>query len=125
MKKRILFILLMFIAVIGLTGCGKNATELKQDEFYKAIESNVDEANKTYLNKTYKITGTINLVENSDIRIYGRGNLQFKIEFKNKEDFSNLKSGDTIEVVGKITEIIKVDNKPTTIVVKNSKFANK
>ena len=125
MKKKLLLIVVMFIAVIGLSGCGKNATELKQEEFYRAIESNVTEANKTYLNKTYKISGTVNLVENSDIRIYGVGNLQYKIEFKNKEDFSGIKPGDTVEVIGKITEINKVDNKPTTIIVKKAKFANK
>lgn len=120
--KKIVLILLMFIAVIGLTGCSTagNAKELKQEDFYNDIQNN---DYKKYIGNYYKISGTVNLIESNDIRIYGINNLQFKIVFKNSDEIKKVKATEKYEFVGKIKEIHKIDNKPTTIVVEDGRLS--
>ena len=121
MKKKLLLILLMFVVVIGLTGCNKakNAQELNQKEFYNAVQSN---DYKKYEGNYYKISGDVNLIGEGFVQIHGMYNLQFKISFKNKDDAKNFELGNKAEVTGKIKEIFKVENKPTTIVVEDARL---
>ena len=120
MKKRLLLVLFMFITVIGLTGCmNKNYEELDQQELYRNV---IADTYNDYKGKYYKISGDISMIEDNALRIQGYVSLQYKVVFKNTKELKNLKVGDKVTVTGRITEIYKVDNKPTTIVVDDGKL---
>ena len=128
MKKRLLLVLFMFITVIGLTGCVidldknkiKNANDINYNEAYDDINSNINVANDKYLNKYFIFQSKVDSIDEKGARMAGNGRIQLTVTFKNKKELKKFSTGDAIRFVGKITEIIKVDNKPRTLVISNA-----
>jgi len=119
--KKILYILLVAIIVLSLTGCTiskermlEKSKKIYVDELREELEVNFKKAKKKYKGNIYEIDAGVISIEEDFAKIalgdYGFYDKEYlEVHFKDK-DLEKLKVGERITFVGKISDISKEDN---------------
>lgn len=134
MKKTVLTILLCWILLLGITGCGtmsksemeKKALILDAETLKEDIKVDSKNIHK-YKNHIYEVTSKVISIENNYVKLSISENLDdennyFKVHF-NEEDLENFEKGDIIKFIGKFDELKKEKNS-LIINIKNAYYVD-
>ena len=134
MKKKIWYILLMGVLLVGLTGCGESkeamlekATKLSVKDLRKELYDNFKTAKEKYEGNVYEISAGIISIEEKYAKIELHNidvDREYLEVYFSDEDLTKMKANQKITFVGKITNITKNSDNNIEIKIKNAYYVS-